>query len=186
MGQRASPHQTSTTMTAISAMITSEREQPPAEACLGSLRRLMLGDRCMDRRRPRRPSCRPRSVPARPAAVARCRPRGGACPRRPAGTRGELACLLVRLLGGGLCAVLLDANRTAVMLSSPPPRFAAWISAFAPASRSSRCCAMICSISSPSTYRREAVAADQEDVTRLRQRPRRCRCRRRDRCRARA
>ena len=137
MGQRASPHQTSTTMTRDQRDDHEQREQPPAEARLRDASDVSCSAIAASDARRRETTI------VSTAVGAGCgrrrwrdrRPRDGACLPRPArhASRARVSRSSRLARGGSLRRrSSTTSNRIAVMLSSPPPRFAAWISAFAP------------------------------------------------------
>ena len=93
-------------------------------------------------------------------------PRGRrACPRRPRSLGGVGACsagIAFVSAGSGSGAVSVISKKTTVMLSSPPLRFAAAISSFAAASRSSRSRLDDAEDRLVVDHRRQAVRADEE------------------------
>src|SRR5581483_7774489 len=152
-GQRASPHQTSTTMTAISAAITSSASSRlPRPACGVSGSAGAASD------------ARSSSAETIIVSSAGGAPVGGGatpssgCSVSSSSGDAETAVAYSRVFssgspgrGSGASGASTISNSTAVMLSSPPPRFAAFTSARAAASRSARLRRSTSAISLPPT-----------------------------------
>src|SRR4029079_14570799 len=150
--QRASPHQTSTTISAISPKMTSSASNRLPSPAWGTSSWASWASSA---------SCAASAAPISSAgttivSTASGTSGGGRTPSsgcRVSSSSGEMTISRVRSSGSPRSppSPSSTANRTAVMLSSPPPRFAAWISAFDATARSARFRRRISSMSPNST-----------------------------------